>query len=67
MTKPQPPDKPRERTSEDAPRGFIERRRERMRAEIRRNREGNHRVPTWVMAVALILLVGTWLYFVITV
>jgi hypothetical protein len=31
-----------------------------MAAEIRRNREGNHRVPTWVMAVALIAIVGAW-------
>ncbi len=39
---------------------WVERRQAKMAAEIRRNREGNHRVPTWVMAVALIVIVGAW-------
>jgi hypothetical protein len=32
-----------------------------MAAEIQRSRSGDHRVPTWVMAVALLVIVGAWL------
>ena len=39
---------------------WVDRRRARMAAEIRRNREGNHKVPTWVMAAALVVMVGAW-------
>ncbi|MFI7213504.1 hypothetical protein ACIBP4_18835 [Micromonospora maritima] len=40
---------------------WIDRRREKIRAEIERNRRGEYTVPTWVLAVALALIVGTWL------
>ncbi|MGR6320297.1 hypothetical protein Q2K19_24380 [Micromonospora soli] len=40
---------------------WIDRRREKIRAEIERNRRGEHRVPTWVLAVTLIIIVGVWL------
>ncbi|MDO3705795.1 hypothetical protein Q3W71_29410 [Micromonospora sp. C28SCA-DRY-2] len=40
---------------------FIERRREKIRAEIERNRRGEYTVPTWVLAVALVVIVGAWL------
>ncbi|MGC5020116.1 hypothetical protein [Micromonospora sp. DT47] len=40
---------------------WIERRREKIRAEIARNRRGEHTVPTWVLAVALVAIVGGWL------
>ncbi|WP_030491064.1 hypothetical protein [Micromonospora chokoriensis] len=40
---------------------FIERRREKIRAEIDRNRRGEYTVPTWVLALALLLIVGGWL------
>ena len=46
--------------------GYLERRRERIRAEIHRNRQGGHTVPTWVMALALVLMVGAWLYLIIS-
>ncbi|MDY7084667.1 MAG: hypothetical protein SYR96_06125 [Actinomycetota bacterium] len=53
------PDQPRELSR-------LERRRERIRAEIRRNRAGGHRVPTWVLAVILgVFLVG-WVLLVVT-
>jgi hypothetical protein len=47
---------------EDAGRslGFWQRRREKMVAEIERNRAGGHRVPTWVMALALVAMVAAW-------
>jgi hypothetical protein len=38
-----------------------DRRRQRMAAEIQRSRSGDHRVPTWVMAAALLVIVGAWL------
>ncbi|QOC91639.1 hypothetical protein [Micromonospora craniellae] len=37
---------------------WIERRREKVRAEIERNRRGEYTVPTWVLALALALMVG---------
>lgn len=38
----------------------YERRREKIQAEIRRNRAGGHRVPTWVLAALLALILGAW-------
>jgi hypothetical protein len=63
----QPPgaDKP-ERTFEDVMWGRVERKRERIRAEIRRNREGGHKVPTWVLALILGLLLAGWLFLIVT-
>ncbi|MER7892654.1 hypothetical protein AB0C04_24420 [Micromonospora sp. NPDC048909] len=40
---------------------WVERRREKIRAEIERNRRGEYTVPTWVLALALVLIVGAWL------
>ncbi len=40
---------------------WVQRRHAKMAAEIARNRQGGHKVPTWVMAVALIVVVGAWL------
>lgn len=55
MTTSEPPDSGRQRQN------FIERRREKIRAEIERNRRGEYTVPTWVLAVALVVIVGAWL------
>jgi hypothetical protein len=41
--------------------GRRERRRQRLAAAIRKDRQADHAVPTWVMAVALLLIVGGWL------
>ena len=57
---------PRERTAEDVRWGRVERRRERIRADIRRNRQGGHKIPTWVLAVLLGLLLAGWLYLIFT-
>ncbi len=46
--------------------GYLERRREKIRAEIQRNRRGDHTVPTWVMALALVLMVGAWVWLVVS-
>jgi hypothetical protein len=39
---------------------WIERRQAKIAAEIQRSRRGGHKVPTWVMAVALVVIVGAW-------
>ncbi|MEU6025067.1 hypothetical protein [Micromonospora sp. NPDC047134] len=44
---------------------FLERRRDKVRAEIERNRRGEYTVPTWVLAAALALIVGAWLALII--
>ena len=40
--------------------GWLLRRREKMVAEVRRNRAGGHRVPTWVLTALLVVFVGAW-------
>jgi len=56
-----------ERTFEDVMWGRVERKRDRIRAEIKRNREGGpHTVPTWVLVVVVGLLLLGWLYLLFT-
>jgi hypothetical protein len=55
-----------ERSVEDVLWGRVERKRERIRAEIQRNRQGGHKIPTWVLAAVLGLLLAGWLYLIIT-
>jgi hypothetical protein len=38
----------------------LQRRRDKVIAEIERNRRGEYRVPTWVLAVLLIVVLGGW-------
>jgi hypothetical protein len=59
------PDQPPERTHEDVLWGRAQRRRERIRAEIARNREGGHRVPTWVLAAILGVILLGWVWLVV--
>jgi len=56
----------RERTVEDVMWGRVQRKRDRIRAEIARNRAGGHRIPTWVLAVVLGLLLLGWAYLIVT-
>jgi hypothetical protein len=44
----------------------AQRRRQKMAAEIARNRQGGHTVPTWALALLLVLIVGGWLLLVFT-
>ena len=44
----------------------VERRRDKIRTEIERNREGGHKVPTWALAVILGLVVFAWILLIIT-
>lgn len=46
--------------SERAKLGWAQRRREKIAAEVARNRRGEYTVPTWVLALALALIVGGW-------
>ena len=55
----------RERTVQDVMWGRVERRRARIRAEIQRNRAGGHKVPTWVLATILGLILLGWLYLIL--
>ncbi|KAB1143417.1 hypothetical protein ACLQ20_10590 [Micromonospora sp. DT46] len=55
MTTSEPPERGQQRQN------WAERRREKIRAEIERNRRGEYTVPTWVLALALVLIVGAWL------
>jgi hypothetical protein len=36
----------------------LEQRREKIRAELDRNAQGDHKVPTWVLVAILVALVG---------
>ncbi|MFG1604394.1 hypothetical protein [Actinoplanes sp. NPDC049265] len=55
-----------ERSIEDVLWGRVERRRAKIRAEIQRNRAGGHKVPTWVMAAVLGVILAGWLWLIIT-
>ena len=39
----------------------VERRRSKIREEIERNRRGEYTVPTWMLTVALLVVVAGWL------
>ena len=69
-TEPDQPTRPgterAERTVEDVLWGRVRRKRERIRAEIRRNRAGNHTIPTSVLAAVLALILAGWLYLMVT-
>jgi hypothetical protein len=63
----QPPDQPPpERSVEDVRWSRLERKRDRIRAEVRRNRAGGHKIPTWVLSVLLGLIVSGWIYLIVT-
>jgi hypothetical protein len=62
MTSPDPSaGDPPERTHDQVRQGWAQRRREKIVNEIARNRRGEYSVPTWVLVLALVLLVGGWL------
>lgn len=55
-----------ERDDEDVMWGRVLRKRERIRAEIQRNRAGGHKIPTWVFGAVLGLILLGWLYLIVT-
>jgi hypothetical protein len=56
----------RERSIEDVMWARVERRRAKIRAEIQRNRAGGHKVPTWVMAAVLGVILAGWIFLIVT-
>lgn len=50
-----------ERTAADVWQSRLQRRRDKIAEEIARNRRGEYTVPTWVLTLILVLLVGGWL------
>ncbi|MEU8243752.1 hypothetical protein AB0C07_36330 [Actinoplanes missouriensis] len=62
---PSPPEQP-ERTEHEVRWNRIERRRERIYRQIQKDRAGNHKIPTWLYATILGLLLAGWLYLIIT-
>lgn len=69
MTHPGPDQPPADRpeyTDAEAKWGRAQRRRERIRDEIERNREGGHRVPTWALAALLGLVILAWVLLILT-
>lgn len=55
-----------ERTAADVRWARVDRKRERIRTEIERNRAGGHKVPTWALAALLGLVILAWIILVIT-
>jgi hypothetical protein len=45
--------------------GLFSLRREKIAAEIARNRRGEYAVPTWVLALILVLFVAAWAMWVV--
>ncbi|HTF11788.1 MAG TPA: hypothetical protein VK659_26790 [Asanoa sp.] len=41
--------------------GWLQNRRKKVFEEIERNRRGDYRVPTWVLAVLLVAVLAGWL------
>ena len=61
MIEPEP-----DRTSNGAERpdrkpGWAEKRRAKLAAEIQRSRTGDHAIPTWVLAVAVVAMLAAWI------
>jgi len=54
-----------ERSAEDVRWGRVQRKRDRIRSEIRRNRTGGHKIPTWVLAVLLGAVLLGWLWLIL--
>jgi hypothetical protein len=54
-----------EYTDIQARRNRLDRRRNKIAAEIARNRRGDYRVPTWALATVLGLIIAGWLALII--
>ena len=60
------PPEPPERSDEQVQLNRLDRRRERIYRQIQRNRAGGHKIPTWVLAAVLGLLLAGWAYLLVT-
>ena len=45
---------------EPVTRSRLERRRNKIREEVARDRRGEYKIPTWVLVLCLVLFVGAW-------
>lgn len=54
-----------ERSQEQVRLNWMQRRREKIYQEIQANRRGEYTVPTWVLAVILVLIVAGWIGFIV--
>ena len=52
-------------TRRQAREAWLERRRRKIREEIERNRRGEYKVPTWVLALILVVFVVAWVSLII--
>lgn len=64
---PDPPPGEADEGARSARPGRSRRRREKIVAEIERNRRGEYTVPTWALVLILLALIGGWLAFVLAV
>jgi hypothetical protein len=63
MSEPDAPRRDPEGIADGVPgvaRNWRDRRREKIIDEIERNRRGEYKVPTWVLTIALVVIVGAW-------
>jgi hypothetical protein len=56
-----PPQRPNPPPIQRGRAGMLQRRAARIRTEIERNRTEGPKVPTWVLAVALAVILGGWI------
>jgi hypothetical protein len=62
---PGPPSDSGKRSFDEARRARAQRRRERVQADMRRNRDGDHRIPTWVLAVVAGVILAGFVYVIV--
>ena len=65
MTQQSPDQPPPERSGEDVLWSRLERKRDRIRAEVARNRAGGHKIPTWALGAILGAVLLGWLWLII--
>ncbi|HET8683490.1 MAG TPA: hypothetical protein VFM54_16715 [Micromonosporaceae bacterium] len=56
----QAPEQAPEHSYAEARMGWAQRRREKIVAEIERNRRGDYQVPTWALVMMLVAFVAAW-------
>jgi hypothetical protein len=67
MSHPDPFDRRDLDVARPKPMNWMERRRQKIAEEIARNRRGEYVVPTWVLAVTLVLVIVAWIALIVLV
>ncbi|GAA1596154.1 hypothetical protein [Actinoplanes couchii] len=65
MSDPGQPEQP-ERSELEVRNRLVDRRKERIRQQIAKNRAGDYTVPTWVLTLLLVALIGGWALLIFT-